>query len=77
MSIAAGQRGRADGRELLREIIFEADTPAGRAFDVGLLIAIVLSVLAVVLESVSDLRATFGGFLRGAEWGFTVLFGIE
>ncbi len=40
-------------RERLHEIIFGADTPAGKAFDVTLLILIIASVLAVVLESVS------------------------
>jgi len=40
-------------REKLRVIIFEADTPAGKAFDVGLLLAICLSVLAVLLDSVT------------------------
>ena len=35
----------------LHEIIFEADTPAGKAFDVGLLIAIILSILIVMIES--------------------------
>lgn len=59
------------------EVIFEADTPAGKAFDVGLLVCIALSVVAVLLESVEGIRAEYGGFLRGAEWAFTVLFTLE
>ena len=43
---------RAPWREKLRIIIFEADTPAGKAFDVALLIAIVISVTVVMAESV-------------------------
>ncbi len=47
-------RRRAAWRERLYEIIFEADTPAGKAFDVCLLWAIVVSVTAVMLETVRD-----------------------
>lgn len=64
-------------RERIRIIIFEADTKAGKAFDVGLLIAIVASVLAVMLESVESFRAEHGFALDVAEWAFTVLFTIE
>ncbi|MEZ4702220.1 MAG: ion transporter [Rhodothermales bacterium] len=64
-------------RHKLHEIIFEADTRAGKAFDVGLIIAILLSVLAVMLESVSSVRANHGAALRFAEWTFTILFTIE
>jgi len=64
-------------QERTYRIIFEADTSAGKAFDVALLIAILLSVAAVMLDSVDTLRASFGGWLRGFEWFFTVLFTIE
>jgi voltage-gated potassium channel len=64
-------------RERLREIIFEAETPAGRRFDVIVLWLIGLSVLAVVLESVPEIRAKYSGPLRAAEWGFTVIFTLE
>ena len=52
-------------RERWREIIFEADTPAGRVFDVALLWAIALSIVAVMLESVASIRATYGPLLYG------------
>jgi voltage-gated potassium channel len=68
---------RAHWRELLYVIIFEADTPAGKAFDVALLIAILASVLAVMLESVAAVDRLYGPGLRVAEWVFTVLFTIE
>jgi len=64
-------------RERLREIIFEADTPTGRAFDVALLWLIVASVVAVMLESVVGIRHSYGSALRALEWVFTALFTVE
>ena len=64
-------------RRRLHEIIFEADTPGGRAFDVALLVVILLSVLVVMLESVPDLRGDYDLALRVGEWTFTVLFTVE
>ncbi len=64
-------------REKLRVIIFEADTPAGKIFDVGLLVAILLSVLAVLLDSVTAYRSQHGQSLDKAEWIFTLLFSAE
>lgn len=61
----------------MHEVIFEAETPAGRLFDIVLLWAIVLSVAAVALESVAAIRADYGRLLYGAEWFFTVLFSVE
>ena len=64
-------------RDVVHEIIFEADTPAGKAFDVALLILIAASVITVSLESVARIQTRIGGGLVAAEWGFTVLFTIE
>ncbi len=64
-------------RVRLHEIIFEAETPFGKAFDVALLIAIVLSVVTVSLETVPAVRAVYGAQLRAAEWVFTILFTVE
>jgi voltage-gated potassium channel len=61
----------------LFEVIFEAETPAGKAFDVALLIAIVLSVVAVMLDSVGEIRAAYGPALQVVEWLFTILFSLE
>jgi voltage-gated potassium channel len=58
-------------------VIFEADTPAGRAFDLLLLVAILASVAVVMLESVASVRARAGPTLRALEWGFTLLFTAE
>lgn len=59
------------------EIIFEADTRAGLAFDVALIFAIIASTLVVMLDSVASIRASHGELLRAAEWGFTILFSVE
>jgi voltage-gated potassium channel len=64
-------------QRVVYRIIFEVDTRAGRAFDIVLLVAIVFSVLAVMLESVRDIAAEYGSFLRAVEWLFTGLFLIE
>jgi len=64
-------------RSKLYEIIFEADTPEGKFFDVVLLIAIAASIIIVLLESVISIRASIGGTLRIIEWIFTFLFTIE
>ena len=61
----------------LYEIIFEADTKLGKAFDVALLISIVASVAAVMLESVDEVDAKFHSELRIVEWVFTVGFTVE
>jgi voltage-gated potassium channel len=64
-------------REKIHEIIFEADTPLGKLFDVTLLIVIAASVLAVSLESVDSIQDDIGPWLRVAEWVFTGLFTVE
>ena len=70
--------GHTEGwRGHLYRVIFEHNTPAGRAFDVALLAAIALSVAAVMLESVPEVRRRHGPALVAAEWAFTVLFTAE
>ena len=64
-------------RNQLHTIIYEADTPGGKWFDVILLLTIGLSVLTVALESVSTIRADYGQMLRDVQWFFTLLFTIE
>ena len=66
-----------DFRNKLYEIIFEADTPAGKWFDIFLLWAILISVLVVFLESISELRSSYGDIFYYLEWFFTILFSIE
>lgn len=61
----------------LHEIIFEADTPVGKLFDVLLMWTIVISVVAVMLDSVTAIRNQYGSMLYLLEWLFTIMFTIE
>lgn len=67
----------SEARQRVYEVIFGHQTRAGRIFDVGLILVILLSVAAVMAESVSGVRAEHGAFLRRVEWGFTLLFTVE
>lgn len=64
-------------REKLHEIIYEADTPMGKAFDVFLLIVIAISVLFVMLDSVDSLYNKYHSIFYVSEWIITVIFSIE
>lgn len=64
-------------RRKIHTIIFEADTPAGKLFDVTLLVLIVLSIIAVMLESVVPIQEKYGQILKGVEWVLTICFTIE
>ena len=71
--------GRPDSfwRRRLHAIVFESDTPAGRAFDIVVIAAILLSAMVVVLDSMSEVRAAWRPWLDRAEWVFTALFTAE
>lgn len=71
-----GQRN-IDLRSRLHTIIYEADTPAGKLFDLSLLALILLSVVAVMLESVVSIRILYGRELWVIEWCITAFFTIE
>jgi voltage-gated potassium channel len=64
-------------RYRLHVIIFEADTPAGKTFDVALIACIALSILVVVFDSMRDVSKTYGDLLYFFEWFFTLLFTLE
>jgi voltage-gated potassium channel len=76
---AADRFGRPEGSLRLKTytIIFEADTRAGQLFDVGLIVAILASVLVVILDSVQPIRARHGALFDVLEWAFTLLFTAE
>lgn len=67
----------SDWRERFHEIIFEADTRSGKAFDVVLILSIVFSVVIVMLDSVKSYREVYGELFYEIEWFFTILFTIE
>ena len=64
-------------RNTLYTIIFEADTPAGKLFDEILILSILLSIIVVMLDSVSQIAAVYGGLFYSLEWIFTILFTVE
>ena len=61
----------------LYEIVFESDTPAGKTYDIGLLICIVVSVIVVAMESISTLPIQFDRWLYILEWFFTIIFTLD
>ena len=61
----------------LHDIIYEADTPAGKLFDIILLFVILFSIFLVMLESVESIDAQYGYILDILEWIITILFSIE
>jgi voltage-gated potassium channel len=64
-------------KQKLHEIIYEADTPAGKLFDVILFIIIIASIILVMLESVKSIDSKYHNFLNISEWIITILFTIE
>jgi voltage-gated potassium channel len=64
-------------RSKIHEIIYEADTPTGKLFDIILLIAILASIVLVMLESVKSFDLKYHAFLDISEWVITILFSIE
>ncbi len=72
-----GPSTRSAWRRRLYIIIFESDTRAGRLFDIVLILAIALSVLVVMLDSVHAFQVRHASRLRAAEWFFTLLFTVE
>ncbi len=71
------ERKPVDPRMRMTTVIFGTETPAGRNFDLALIVCIVLSVLVVALGSVAPIQARYGPVLDGLEWVFTILFTIE
>lgn len=68
----------SDGlRTKLFHIIFESDTPGAKAFDIALIVAILLSVTVIMLDSIASYDERYGELFFYLEWGFTLLFSIE
>ncbi|UII75608.1 ion transporter [Flagellimonas sp. HMM57] len=64
-------------KNTLHEIIYEADTPLGKIFDITLFVLIILSVLLVMLESVDEIDAKYHSSLLVLEWVITGFFTLE
>jgi voltage-gated potassium channel len=71
------ESSRPPWRDKLEQIVFGVDTRSGRAFDIVLLVLILMSVMIVMLESVPTIRGHHETTLRQAEWVFTGLFTVE
>ncbi len=68
---------RSGHREWLYHVIFEANTPIARAFDLSLIVFIILSVILVMLDSVQAIHSVWHRELYIAEWIFTLFFTVE
>jgi voltage-gated potassium channel len=77
MKAEAKERPRESWRKRIYEIVFEAETRAGKAFDITLIWLISASVLVVILESVKSIREDYGQWIFLIEWFFTLLFTLE
>lgn len=64
-------------RTRLFHIIFESDTPGAKAFDIALIVAILLSVAVILLGSIEVYAERYGEVFFYVEWIFTLLFSIE
>ncbi|WP_373519106.1 ion transporter [Pricia sp.] len=73
----ASTKSEKGWKSRVHEIIYEADTPMGKWFDILLFILIIISVLLVMLESVKWIDATYHRILLVLEWIITILFTIE
>ncbi len=68
---------RARWRTILHEVIFEADTSTGKGFDILLIVSILISVAAVMLDSINAVQSQYGILLYRIEWFFTLIFTAE
>ena len=75
--MSEGGNSQSELQRRVHEVIFEADTPAGKTFDVFLIICILLSVVAVMVDTVPSITPDQSNLLHKAEWGFTIFFTIE
>jgi len=64
-------------RHKLHEILYEADTPNGKIFNIALFIVIIASIIFVMLESIESVDSEYHKFLDTAEWVITILFSLE
>ncbi|WP_386082382.1 ion transporter [Vreelandella sp. F11] len=64
-------------RTRLFHIIFESDTPGAKAFDIALIVAILMSVAIIMLGSIETYAERYGNLFFYLEWTFTLLFSIE
>ena len=71
------QKRDSNWRDILYDVIFKADTVAGKSFDIAVIVIIALSVITVIINTVDVIEQRYGSVLHIAEWVFTILFTIE
>ncbi|MDC7995575.1 ion transporter [Altibacter sp. HG106] len=71
------EKPKSAWRKRLHDIIYEADTPMGKLFDVVLLVLIFISVIFVMVESVRGLPEHVYDLLYYGEWVITIFFSLE
>jgi voltage-gated potassium channel len=71
------RHNRTSWRDTLYTVIFEAETSAGKWFDILLILSILASVITVMFDSVSSIRVQYGSLLNALEWIFTIGFTVE
>ena len=72
-----GAAQRTRWKHKLHEILYEADTPSGKIFNIALFIVIIASIIFVMLESIESIDSKYHSFLDTAEWVITILFSFE
>ncbi len=75
--ISMGKLNTNSWRSRLHDVIYESNTSAGRAFDITLLLLIILSILVVMLDSIESYNRKYGHIFFVLEWIFTIVFTIE
>lgn len=77
MDKGAANKPARGWRRTVHEIIFESDTPTSKWFDILLIVAVLLNVLVIMLDSVRELQEQHGSLLYATAWFFTILFTLE
>ncbi len=72
-----GEKSKYNWKNKLHEIIYEADTPMGKWFDLILILLIIISVILIMLESVKEIDVKYHTQLLFLEWVVTIFFTIE
>lgn len=73
----SNKRKNTSWRSKIHQIIYEADTPAGKFFDIALLVVILFSIVLVMLESIEAIHNQHRSLLNVLEWSITILFTVE
>jgi voltage-gated potassium channel len=71
------QKQESTWRQRLHNVIYESNTPAGKAFDIALLLFIIASIAVVMLDSIESFNRQYAHIFDILEWTFTILFTIE